>query len=48
MKWFLIVSLGLKCISKNKCYCTTSISRYGKRRKAAQNHLANAVKDFCF
>lgn len=48
MKWSLTASLGLKCISINKCHCTTLISRYKRRRNTAQNHLADAVEDFCF
>lgn len=48
MEWSLMVSLGLKCISINKRHCTTLVSRYRRRRKAAQNHLADAVKNFFF
>lgn len=48
MKWSLMLSLGLKHISINKCNCTTLISRCRRRRKAAQNHLVDTVKDFFF
>lgn len=39
-------SLGLKCISINKRYCTTLISRYKRRRKATQTYLADSSTIF--